>query len=95
MFKTIYGIYDAKNASYVNFIITDNEVNLMRDLKYVVNSGDSNNYLSICSSDFSLCKLAEIDDEKGEVKQIRKFIVTELAALKEIVSNGERTTKDL
>lgn len=83
MIKTIYGIYDAKNASYVQFIISNNEINLIRDLKFIVNSADTNNYLAICSSDFSLCKLGQIDDEKGDVIPVRKIIVTELAALKE------------
>lgn len=82
MIKTIYGIFDKKNASYSTFLFHENENNLVRIVAGQVNSGDRNSFLSVYPEDFTLNKLGTINDETGEVKNCGSEVICELVSLR-------------
>lgn len=89
MIKTIYAIFDKKNASYCQFYVTDNEINLKRTLSYIVSSGNAMNHLYTFTEDFSLCKIGLLDDSNGDVKNLPVEVVCELLSLKGVEHVGE------
>lgn len=93
MIKTIYAIFDKKNVSYCQFYITDNEVNLKRTLSYIVSTGNAMNHLFTFTADFALCKVGEIDDKNGNIRNIPAETVCELLSLKGDF-NGEQRSEE-
>lgn len=83
MIKKIYGVYDAKQAIFINFMITENQTNLLRDLKAIVNAENSQNYLALYPEDFALHVIGSIDTDTGKVESVNHEIICEIASLKE------------
>lgn len=83
MIKKIYGVYDTKQAIFINFMITENQTNLIRDLKAVVNAKESQSYLALYPEDFALHCIGSIETSTGQVESLNHEIVCEIASLKE------------
>lgn len=63
--KTIYGLYDNRANCYVDYVITNHEADVVRQMTYVANNKGT--VLNLYASDFSVRVLAYIDDETGLV----------------------------
>lgn len=91
--RKIFGVYDRKIGSYVDFIVSVHDVEVVRQMTVLVRGGRTAQ--SLFPNDFKIDIIGEIDDITGEVINCDSLLVAECIDLLEKVGDDNEVQNSI